>query len=63
MNPPNGWYPAPNGDPKPWYWDGTEWVGPVMNLEEHIVEHMIPHLERMWVEGYKAGQVKMFGTL
>lgn len=25
---PAGWYPAPDGSPAKWWWDGTQWVQP-----------------------------------
>src|SRR5690349_5353102 len=27
-SPPSGWYPAPDGSPTMWWWDGAQWTTP-----------------------------------
>ena len=50
-----GWHPAPNGLAQLWYWDGYQWIDPVAQVEERVTELVIPHLEHMYREGFKAG--------
>lgn len=50
-----GWHPAPDGSPSLWYWDGQRWIDPIAQVEEMITELITPHLERAYLEGFKAG--------
>ncbi|QBP31463.1 hypothetical protein KIY76_gp80 [Mycobacterium phage Miramae] len=61
--PPKGWYPAPNGDPILWFWDGSKWIDPTVAIGEKITELLIPHLEQMFADGFKAGVASMTGDV
>ncbi|AGY37028.1 hypothetical protein FREDWARD_86 [Mycobacterium phage Fredward] len=55
-----GWYVSDERDGWPMFWDGTGWNDPVGDIEQHITELLIPHLEDMFkqgfIEGFKAAQ-------
>lgn len=50
-----GWHPAPNGIAELWYYDGHQWIDPVDQVEQQVTELVIPHLERIYLEGFAAG--------
>lgn len=50
-----GWHPAPNGIAELWYWDGRQWCDPIEQVQEQVTELVIPHLERVYLQGFAAG--------
>lgn len=57
-----GWYPAPNGEPLHWFWDGAGWLDPTEDLatyerrfEDHLAELLTPIANTMFIEGVKHG--------
>lgn len=58
-----GWHPAPNGEPELWYWDGSQWIDPVEQVEAEVTELITPHLESMYREGFLAGMAYNGRTL
>ncbi|ALA06803.1 hypothetical protein SEA_PETTERN_80 [Mycobacterium phage PetterN] len=48
-----GWYLS-DGE-YPMFWDGDKWHDPAGDMEEHITEIVLPHLEEMFRLGFVAG--------
>lgn len=34
--PPAGWYPAPDGSPSSWWWDGVQWTDPAQQSQAQL---------------------------
>lgn len=49
------WHPMPHGGRALWCWDGTRWLDPIAELEDQIAQLVTPHLEEMFVNGFRAG--------
>ncbi|AER26466.1 hypothetical protein SEA_DANFORTH_88 [Mycobacterium phage Danforth] len=52
-----GWYLSTSDEADAWpmFWDGQGWHDPVGDIEQHITELLIPHLEDMFKQGFIAG--------
>lgn len=52
-----GWYlpTSEETDSWPMFWDGQGWHDPVGDIEQNIIDLLVPHLEKMFKQGFVAG--------